>query len=69
MSLLLQESGGERWAAAVQSPVPIRTTGRLSRTQRAVLLGFLVLFGLSQLIGGFAPGGIPLSRPAAPGGR
>jgi len=55
MTLLLQESGGSRWAAAVQSPVPMRGGSRLSRPQRMVLLGVLVLFALGQLAYAVAP--------------
>jgi hypothetical protein len=52
---LLQESGGRRWVAPIQSPVPVRVGGRLSRRQRAILLGALVLFGIGQLGVAFAP--------------
>jgi len=55
MTLRLQESGGARWTAAVQSPVPVRGTRRLSRAQRAVLLGVVVLFCLAQVLYSFAP--------------
>jgi hypothetical protein len=55
MTLRLQESGGARWAAAVQSPVPVRGTRRLSRAQRAVLLGVVVLFCIGQLLYVFTP--------------
>jgi hypothetical protein len=55
MTLRLQESGGGRWTAAVQSPVPVRGTRRLTRAQRAVLLGIVVLFCLGQLLYVFTP--------------
>jgi hypothetical protein len=69
MTLLLQESGGQQWAAPVQSPVPVRGGSRLSRTQRAVILGFVVLFGVAQLVAAFAPRISPHLPPAVPGGR
>ena len=69
MTLLLQESGGERWAAPVQSPVPVRGGQRLSRTQRAMIFGFVVLFGIAQLLAAFAPRISPHIPPAVPGGR
>lgn len=49
MTTLLQESGGVRWTAAVQSPVPVRVGGRLSRPQRLALLAIVVLFALAQV--------------------
>lgn len=55
MSLMLQESGGGQWTAAVQSPVPIERAERLKRSQRAFLLGLVILFGLAQLLFAFAP--------------
>jgi hypothetical protein len=70
-TLVLQESGGGRWTAAVQSPVPIPGRRGLSRTQRAMLLGFVVLFALGQLMVAFAPRrpvASPLP-PVAPAGR
>ncbi len=69
MTLLLQESGGQRWVAPVQSPVPVRGGARLSRAQRAVILGFVVLFGVAQLLAAFAPRISPYLPPAVPGGR
>jgi hypothetical protein len=71
MGTLLQESGGRRWAAAVQSPVPVRVGHRLSRTQRAVIAGFVVMLALSQLAIGIAPhfarGGARVAVPAGAG--
>ena len=65
MTLRLQESGGERWAAAVQSPVPVRGRSRLSRAQRALLFGVVVLFCLGQVLYAFAPGPSDPPRGAA----
>ena len=62
MTLLLQESGGRRWTAAAQSPMPVRVGGRLSRRQRMVLLGALVLFGFGQVALALA-GGLGVERP------
>ncbi len=55
MSTLLQESGGMRATAPVQSPVPVRAGSRLSRGQRLVVLGFVVLLALAQILAAFAP--------------
>jgi hypothetical protein len=69
MTLVLQESGGARWTAAVQSPMPIQRGGRLSRGQRLILLGFVVLFCIGQLVYAVAPH-VPLPAGApVPGGR
>lgn len=69
MRLLLQESGGMRRTAAVQSPVPVRP--RLSPVQRGLVLGFLVLLALAHLLGalqglGRRPGA-PLPQPLGSG--
>jgi hypothetical protein len=69
MQTLLQESGGLRRTAAVQSPVPVRP--RLSAFQRALVLGFIVLLALAHLMGalqglGRKPG-VPLSQPLGTG--
>ncbi len=54
MATTLQESGGARRAAAVQSPVP--TPGaRLSFPQRLLLLGFLALLALGQIVLALGP--------------
>ena len=64
MTTRLQESGGKRWTAAAQSPMPVRVHGRLSQRQRMLLLGALVLFAVAQVALALAPA---LSRrPAAP---
>jgi hypothetical protein len=57
MTTVLQESGGRRWTAPVQSPVPVRVGRRLTRRQRWVLFGMLVLFGAAQLTLAFGGGG------------
>ena len=65
MRTVLQESGGLRLTAPVQSPVPVRARGRLSPGQRLALLGVVVLLLLSQVLGallasrGFAPSWTP----------
>jgi hypothetical protein len=60
MAMALQESGGLRRTAPVQSPVPVRVAGRLSILQRIVIAGILALLGLAQLVAAFGP------RPAGP---
>lgn len=50
MSLLLQESGGMRGTAAIQSPIPVRARGRLTPLQRLVVLCFVVLLFAVQII-------------------
>jgi hypothetical protein len=62
MTTLLQESGGRRWTAAVQSPMPVRVGHRLTRTQRVVIAGFVVMLVIAQFGFAFAP---HLSRTAA----
>ena len=49
MTTRLQETGGRRWTAPAQSPMPVRVGGRLSQRQRWLLLSALVLFALSQV--------------------
>lgn len=63
MTLILQESGGLRATAAVQSPVPVRAAGRLSRWQRWVVLGFVALIFLGSMLGALSHWGPP-RRPA-----
>ena len=63
MTTRLQETGGKRWTAAAQSPMPVRVCGRLSQGQRMLLLGALVLFAIAQVAIALAPG---WSRRAAP---
>ena len=50
MTTVLQETGGRRWTAAAQSPMPVRAGRRLTRRQRALLLSAVVLFALAQLM-------------------
>lgn len=66
MTTLLQESGGRRWTAPAQSPMPVRVQSRLSRGQRLLLLGVVVLFGVGQLALALAGGG-PLRAPVQAG--
>ncbi len=50
MSLLLQESGGLRRTPAVQSPVPVRVSGRLGPVARALLLVMTLVLALAWLV-------------------
>ncbi len=55
MHLVLQESGGLRLTAPIQSPVPVRARERLSPVQRLLVLGFvLILFAAQVLIAIYA---------------
>jgi hypothetical protein len=68
---LLQESGGRRLTAPAQSPMPVRGGRRLTGAQRWLLLGALVLFGISQVavaIAAFTRGGTPKSAPPVEAG-
>lgn len=69
VTTLLQESGGRRWTAAVQSPVPVRVGHRLSRLQRWAVLGFVALLALAQLAVAFAPQRATPRASAVPAGR
>ena len=51
MTLLLQESGGLRATAAVQSPVPVRIGARLSPIQRFLVLVFVAILFAAQIMG------------------
>ncbi|MGH7506453.1 MAG: hypothetical protein ACRELX_12410 [Longimicrobiales bacterium] len=66
MHLMLQESGGLRSTAPVQSPVPIRARGRLTRLQRALVLCFVLLLAIAHIVGalymGSRRGGAALIR-------
>jgi hypothetical protein len=53
MHTLLQESGGLRATAPVQSPVPVRVRDRLTPLQRALVLGFLLCLVAAQFVGAF----------------
>lgn len=63
--MLLQESGGLRRTAPVQSPVPVR--GRLTVVQRVLVFGFVVLLALVHVVlalqGPAGRAGLPLSHP------
>lgn len=49
MSTTLQESGGLRWAAPIQSPVPAPGRPRLSLVQRVLVGAFVAILALSWL--------------------
>jgi hypothetical protein len=74
MTTRLQESGGRRFAAAAQSPMPVRVRSRLSPRQRWLLFGAVVLFGVAQVVAAFTGGSAGVvsrrsavhGRPAAP---
>jgi hypothetical protein len=53
MRLALQESGGLRRTAAVQSPVPVRGGARLSPLMRLAVFGFAALLALASALGAF----------------
>jgi hypothetical protein len=63
METILQESGGLRRTAAVQSPVPVN--GRLSLGQRIVVALFLVWLALAYLIQLLPPrhSAVPVTAP------
>ncbi len=72
MHTLLQESGGMRATAPVQSPVPVRVGGRLSPLQRALVLAFVVTLVAAQVLaavfadrraGVLVPGTAPAATP------
>ena len=50
MTLVLQESGGLRRTAPVQSPVPVRVAGKLGLATRALLLAFTALLALAWIV-------------------
>ena len=50
METLLQESGGLRRTAAVQSPIPVAAAGRLTRLQRAVIGAFVATLATAYLV-------------------
>jgi hypothetical protein len=50
MHLVLQESGGLRATAPVQSPVPVRAQHRLTPVQRLLVLCFVALLLAAQLV-------------------
>lgn len=59
MQLVLQESGGLRRTAPVQSPVPVPGGARLSPIQRILLLCFLALLIVGQVVGVLYSNGVP----------
>jgi hypothetical protein len=65
MQLVLQESGGLRRTAAVQSPVPVGGRASLTLVQRLVVLTFVILLFLVQVIGAIYASA---SRPSPPFG-
>ena len=68
MRTLLQETGGLRLTAPVQSPVPVRVGHRLSLRQRVALLGFLVALLLGHLFGALlSVQPFPEEAPRVPG--
>ncbi len=67
MHTLLQESGGLRATAAVQSPLPVRVRARLTPLQRAIVLAVVVLLMLVQVLSAiYASAWRPVTLPAAP---
>jgi hypothetical protein len=62
MRTILQESGGLRQTAPVQSPMPVRA--RLTPLQRVLVLGFLVLLAVGNALAAFAPRTPRLAPPA-----
>jgi hypothetical protein len=72
MRTVLQESGGLRRTAPIQSPVPLNAAANLSSAQRLALLGFLMVLLLGQIFGAllYVRAASPPARlaPAAPAG-
>jgi hypothetical protein len=66
MSTVLQESGGLRWAAAVQSPVPQPNSRPLSLWLRAFLLVLVALLGLARLVAPIVHAGAPRDAARVP---
>lgn len=71
MYMLLQESGGLRATAPVQSPVPVRVRQRLTPLQRALVLCFLLILVAAQFVGAFLGTwrAAPAFFPAQPAGQ
>jgi hypothetical protein len=71
MHLLLQESGGLRATAPVQSPVPVRVRDRLTPLQRALVLCFLLILVAAQFVGAFLGSWrvVAAVQPARPAGQ
>lgn len=71
MDTHLQESGGLRRTAPIQSPVPVGVADRLSGFQRAVVglfVAALALMYLSHLVPQPRTGPVDASVPVSPGG-
>jgi len=70
MGTALQESGGLRRTAPVQSPVPVRPV-RLTALQRWMVAAFVALLAAAALAGAFVPPGWrgPAAQPVPAGGR
>jgi hypothetical protein len=66
MNTALQESGGLRWAAAVQSPVPQPNARPLSLWLRAVLLVLVALLALARLVAPVMHAGVPREAARIP---
>jgi hypothetical protein len=69
ITTVLQESGGRRWVAPAQSPVPVRGRERLNRWQRRLLFCALLAYGVVQIaaaFGGAQAGALFQQRPPAP---
>jgi len=66
MRLALQESGGLRRTAPVQSPVPVPGGRPLSVFQRLFVLAFVVLLFLVQLVGALYASASRISPPLGP---
>jgi len=71
MDTVLQESGGLRRTAPVQSPVPVRGSDRLTAFQRAVVGIFVAVLAFGYLVlllprSGSAPADTTV--PVSPGG-
>lgn len=64
----LQESGGARRSAPVQSPVPVACGPRLTGLQRLVLAGFLLLLALSHVLAAATPRLSPPTQAGMPPG-
>jgi hypothetical protein len=69
MNLLLQESGGLRATAAIQSPVPVRVGSRLSALQRLLVLLFVLILFAGQVLSAIFAGAldwIPAGHDVSP---
>lgn len=71
MNSALQESGGLRWAAPVQSPVPQPTSRRLPIWLRAFLLLLVALLAVARLVAPFVTTASPRhgAHPPVPAQR